>query len=121
MLGFGNELWIELALDFAGDFKLGIQALIFLGDLKQLLEVLRHAVERVAQLSQLIATGKQDAMREVAFHHAVGALVEVVHCRCDGACQSDTDDEGDDLKDQEKCSEKDEGDEREILIPIGLG
>ena len=63
---FGNGSRKELALNFARNLDLGFQPLLFLGDHQKLLQVLRHAVEGMAQLRELIFAGHFDAVRIIA-------------------------------------------------------
>ena len=97
----GNHAREELILHLAGDFDFRFQALLLLGDDQQLLQMLGHAVEGLAEFGQLIVAGDLDAMREIACDHQLRAFIEAMHRAGDGARDADSDHHGDNLDDDE--------------------
>ena len=111
---------MQLALHFACDLQLSLQALAFFLTLKEPLQVLRHAVKRIAELGELIVPLDVDQVSEIAAHDALCSFVQVVHGRSDGAGQRDADDHGDKLHDQECESEQVEVAQQILLVALRL-
>src|SRR5215813_5489244 len=109
----------KAALHFPRDFKLGVETLLLLLDRDETLEILRHAIERLTQLSKLVATTDDDAMREVALIDLLGAFVEIVDSAGDGASDRYADEDRGELDDQEQRRHQNR-EQQHIAGPIHL-
>jgi formate hydrogenlyase subunit 3/multisubunit Na+/H+ antiporter MnhD subunit len=117
--GERNVLGEELILHLARDRQLALEALLLLGHHDELPEILRHRIERLAQLRKLVVPLHRNAIRKVGDVDVLGALVQLVHRARDRPAEPDARDQRDGLHDEEQRRDRDEQRER-LLRPVAL-